>query len=152
MKKEYRLILISACLLGVRCRFDGTSCIDQGLVESEQRLNYLPICPEQLGGMPTPRDPVTIVGGDGTDVLDKNAKIIDSSGKDVTDLFLLGVEAVLQMGSITGIEKAVLKENSPSCGVHRTNIDNNRQPGIGVLAAALSRAGVPLYTEDDYEL
>lgn len=144
------MILISACLLGIRCRYDGTCRTVEPLLDSPDRKEFVPICPEQLGGLTTPREPSTMMRGDGEAVLDGKAKVITTSGRDVTGNFLAGAEAALQIVSIVGIEKAVLKENSPSCGLNRTYIDGTQQPGKGVLAAALVRTGIPLFTEKDF--
>ncbi|MEA2013863.1 MAG: DUF523 domain-containing protein, partial [Thermodesulfobacteriota bacterium] len=81
------MIIVSACLLGFNCRYDGKSCPDKGLLSSTKRKHFVPVCPEQLGGFSTPRAPSEITGGDGLDVLTGRSKIISDSGTDVTDCF-----------------------------------------------------------------
>lgn len=99
-------ILISGCLLGLKCRYDGK---EKKLPEIEKLIkeyNLIPICPEQLGGLVTPRTPAEII----------NAKVITQDNKDVTDKYKLGAEEALKLAKLFDCKKAILKENSPSCG------------------------------------
>jgi len=125
--------LVSACLLGVECRYDGKSRLREELVELARKDGAVPVCPEQLGGLPTPRDPSEIVGGGGADVLDGGASVVSSGGKDVPETVLRGAREVLRLARLCAAEKAYLKTDSPSCG-----------PGLGVTAAFLERSGVEL--------
>jgi uncharacterized protein YbbK (DUF523 family) len=139
------MIIVSACLLGIKCRYDGKSCPVEGMPLE----GIVPVCPEQLGGLPTPRRPATLEGGDGHAVLEGRARVKDDAGADVTENFLKGVEAVLEIVSIVGAERAILKEKSPSCGARSTYIDGELGEGRGVLAAALERANVPVVSEKE---
>jgi uncharacterized protein YbbK (DUF523 family) len=139
------MIIVSACLLGIKCRYDGKSCPAEGF----PREGIVPVCPEQLGGLPTPRRPASLEGGDGDAVLEGKARVRDASGADVTENFLKGVEAVLEIVSIVGAERAILKERSPSCGASTTYIDGRLAEGKGVLAAALEKAHVPVVSEKE---
>ena len=125
--------LVSACLLGVDCRHDGANRLREEIVELARREGAVAVCPEQLGGLSTPRDPSEIVGGKGTDVLDGKARVVSSGGRDVTENFLRGAREALGLAQAYGARKAYLKTGSPSCG-----------PGLGVTAAFLERSGVEL--------
>ncbi len=110
----------------------------------------IPVCPEQLGGLPTPRNPAEIVGGDGDDVLDGKARVIDLEGNDVTRQFLAGAEQALQLAQKVGATVAILKENSPSCGsshVYDGSFSGNKKPGVGVTAALFRRNGIRVESE-----
>ena len=135
-------IIVSACLLGLDTRYDGQNALNPGLIESLKDKNIIPVCPEQLGGLPTPRPRSEITTGDGKDVLEGRAKVMDEHGKDVTSNFIKGAEEVLRIARLTGAREAILKENSPSCGVNSISRDNARIKGKGVTAAMLEKAGM----------
>jgi len=120
-------LLVSACLLGSACRYDGRSLDieDQLPMVLRKEFCIAPVCPEQLGGLSTPRSPSEITVGDGNSVLQGSSRLADDSGKDVTRQFLQGAaEAVLLAGQCRcGV--AILKERSPSCGVHCPRRKNN---------------------------
>lgn len=97
------------------------------------RRIWIPVCPEQLGGLPTPRKPAEIEGGDGGDVLDGRARVVDVDGRDVTRFFIHGARQCLRIVQEQGISRALLKARSPSCGL---------KPRIGVTAALLCRHGI----------
>jgi uncharacterized protein YbbK (DUF523 family) len=137
------MILVSACLLGVNCRYDGGNCAGEYDVTTLSRKELLiPVCPEQLGGMPTPRMPCHIVEGDGDAVIAGNARVIDQSGMDVTEAFVRGAHEVLKIARFLGIQKALLKELSPSCGAARIKRCSHIVPGRGVTAALLAMNGI----------
>ena len=134
-------MIVSACLLGVCCRYDGGHCLAPELLEKLRGREVIPVCPEQLGGLATPRTPAFLSGGDGFDVLDGRARVVTESGRDVTGAFVTGAEQVLRIASFARERRAFLKEKSPSCGVGFTTIDGLPEPGRGVTAALLDRAG-----------
>jgi uncharacterized protein YbbK (DUF523 family) len=145
-------ILVSACLLGSRVRYDGgAKRLDDELVarwRTEGRM--VAICPEVAGGLPVPRPPAEIVGGDGAAVLDGTARILTGSGQDVTRHFVRGAHRALEVARETGARVALLKETSPSCGcrqIYDGRFAGTRVPGQGVTAALLRRAGVRVYDE-----
>lgn len=141
------VVLVSACLAGVRCRYDGGACPDPAVVDLVRRGRALPVCPEQLGGLPTPRRPAEIRGGAGADVLEGRARVVTASGADVTDAFLRGAEETLRLARLSGAEGAILKARSPSCGVgavYDGSFTGRLRPGDGVAAALLRRAGITL--------
>ena len=138
------MVLISACLLGVPCRHDGAAL---GLIELPAELGgraLLPVCPEELGGLCTPRPPAELSGGDGRSVLDGSARVVRADGADVTEAFLRGARSAAELAGRHGVRLACLKSKSPSCGVTRTHVGGEVAPGMGVAAAALARAGLRL--------
>ncbi len=114
MKNSSVTVAASACLLGYCCRYDGTSSPSPSLEERAAKEAVLPICPEELGGLPTPRTPSDIVGGDGFDVLDGRARVLDREGSDVTDAFLKGAFAALRKIRESKVRLCFLKDRSPS--------------------------------------
>ncbi len=142
------MIALSACLLGYNCRYDGKSKKNSALIKLLESEKILPICPEQLGGLKTPRAPSNLVGGDGFDVLDGNAKVINTYGDDNTKAFIEGAYAALDMIREQKIKRCLLKDKSPSCGVgcrtqsmQETNSYKNSKYLTGVTAALLIRKG-----------
>jgi uncharacterized protein YbbK (DUF523 family) len=144
-KKEDGLILVSACLAGLPCRYDGKAKghpLVSGLLREKKAL---PVCPEQLGGLPTPRVPAEIFGGTGEDVLAGLARVITRDGRDVTAEYVRGAEAAADFALSAGITLAILQDRSPACGttqIHDGSFSGALRPGLGVLAAALNRAGI----------
>jgi len=124
--------LVSSCLMGFCTRYDGTSKPDDGCIQALADSSWIPICPEQLGGLATPREPAILTGGDGHDVLAGRTRVITESGRDVTENFIRGAEMVLQLARMKNIRTVVLKARSPSCAVHGK---------IGVTAALLQSHG-----------
>ena len=136
-------VLVSACLLGRRCRYDGRHQEDLDLVrELEARAELpVPFCPEEEGGLGTPRPPAWIRGSAAA-VLDGAGDVLDENGRDVTAGFVRGARGALATCRSHGIGRAYLKERSPSCGVARTHVDGALVAGPGVTAALLARAGI----------
>lgn len=146
-------ILVSACLAGVPCRFDGKTKTNQVIKQLVREGKAVPVCPEKLGGLPIPRPPAEIISGDGDDVLTSRAKVIDQTGRDVTDQFLKGARETLQIACKLGIKKAVLKARSPSCGLGRIYNGSFRKkvrPGNGVTASLLIQHKIEVVTEEDF--
>lgn len=133
-------ILVSACLLGVRCRYDGAG---QGIARLDELLALcepIPVCPEQLGGLPTPRVPSERVGD----------RVLSREGADVTDAFWRGAGEAVRLAKLCGVRLALLKARSPSCGsrtVYDGSFSGTIVPGAGVAAKALMDAGVAVYDE-----
>lgn len=141
--------VVSACLTGICCRFDGGHRLDERVLKLQGRGKVVPLCPEQLGGLPIPRPPAEIVGGDGDDVMDGRAKVVDAEGKDVTPQFLEGARRSLKIIRDSGAKKVIMKEKSPSCGVHKIYRNGTIVPGKGVLAALLFREGIEVVSNED---
>lgn len=138
-------ILISACLLGLPCRYDGTGKGWEGATALIAAGHHLvPVCPEQLGGLPTPRPPAERVG----------EKVRTKAGADVTEPYRRGVEGAVDLARLLDCPCAVLKARSPSCGsgtIYDGTFTGTRVPGDGVAAAALKAAGVAVFTEEGGE-
>lgn len=99
-------ILVSACLVGINCRYDCKSKSNSKIIDLLDRGIAVPVCPEQLGGLPTPREPAERVGD----------KVLTGKGKDVTENFIRGAEEALKLAKLVGAKKAILKSKSPMCG------------------------------------
>lgn len=140
MRKEP--ILISACLLGEPCRYDGGSQYCAAAAALGERYELVPVCPEVLGGMPVPRTPAELRGG----------RVISIDGEDRTAKFRLGAERALALARKAGAVKALLKSGSPSCGrglVHDGSFSGRMVPGKGVTAALLEENGLTVRSELD---
>lgn len=138
-------MLVSACLAGVPCRYDGGALPDAEVVALVAAGEAVAVCPEVAAGLPTPRGAAEIVGGDGHDVLDGRARVVTASGEDCTAAFRRGAALVIAEVTARGLTTAVLQARSPSCGagaIHDGRFAGRVVPGDGVLAAALVRAGV----------
>lgn len=139
--------LISSCLCGLKTRYDGNHKLRPGLLRTLKTCSILPVCPEQLGGLPTPRSRAQIIGGNGSDVLKGKAKVINLQGQDVTGEYIKGATETLKMVRLNGIRKVFLKEGSPSCGAKRC-IRRQKDSGPGVTTALLLQEGVEVIGVD----
>ena len=137
-------VLVSACLLGLQTRHDGRDSRSPAVVALIQNSVLIPVCPEQLGGLPTPRSPAEITKDDGAEVLDGRSAVCTPDGADVTKDYLRGARCVLQIAEMFGAERAILKEGSPACGVRCITRGGIRVPGRGVTASLLQRKGIEL--------
>ena len=148
--------MCSACLIGEKCRYDGKDNLDKAsprLLEEYRKGEIKPVCPEQLGGLPTPRAGSRIVLGDGNYVLDGKSTVLTDDFEDVTEQYLKGAERALQTAKDNGITEAILKQGSPSCGCGYTQggLGERKQiEGDGVTAALLKRNGISVKTEKDF--
>ncbi len=129
-----KVLLVSACLVGLQTRYDGKIVNQPECRNALEGTIWIPVCPEQLGGLPTPRCPADIVGGDGEDVLAGRARVVCSDGQDVTEPFVRGAEMVADIARRLQVNEVFLKARSPSCGVAQT----------GVTAALLRNSGFQL--------
>ncbi|MDQ7794738.1 MAG: 2-thiouracil desulfurase family protein [bacterium] len=134
---EQSPLLVSACLAGVRCRWDGRCCSHPAVVALVEEGRAVPVCPEQLGGLPTPRRPARLTAS-GENVLDGSARVVDDQGVDVTASFLRGAGEVAALARLMSSAEAILKRGSPSC---------HPGEGAGVTAALLARRGLRLRDE-----
>jgi uncharacterized protein YbbK (DUF523 family) len=147
--REDDMIIISACLLGIYSRYDGSNNLHSRLAEFTGRGQYLPVCPEQLGGLPTPRPPVEISGGD---VLTGNGKAVNKNGEDVSAAFIRGAVEILAIARAFPVTAAILKERSPSCGVHEIydgSFGGLKKAGQGVAVSLLKQLKIPIYSEEE---
>ncbi|MFZ5967991.1 MAG: DUF523 domain-containing protein [Bacillota bacterium] len=147
------MILVSACLAGIRCRYDGSDKLIQEIQNLVKEGKAVLVCPEQLGGLSTPREPAEIQGGDGSAVLKGQASVISKDGKDVTAGFIKGAEETLKIAQLYDIEYAVLKARSPSCGkdvIYNGSFSKEKRAGDGVAAALLIDHGIKIIDEDEF--
>ncbi|MBU0961909.1 MAG: DUF523 domain-containing protein [Proteobacteria bacterium] len=130
------LFLVSACLVGLCTRYDGKTKPDPDCLKFLAGSTWIPVCPEQLGGLPTPRPAADIIDGDGRDVLQGRARVCTKDGEDVTASFTKGARQILELARLQEISGACLKSRSPSCAISGT---------VGVTAALLADHGYRLY-------
>ena len=126
------MIICSQCLLGIKCRFDGESKTNAKVMKLVRREILFPVCPEQLGGLPTPREPAE----------QRNGRVFTISGRDVTENFQRGAEQVLQIANLLGVRFAILKQKSPSCGcgrIYNGHFSGTVIEGDGVTTALLKK-------------
>ncbi len=136
------MIIVSACLTGVNCRYDGKNNKIEEVCRLVRLKKALPVCPEQLGGLPTPRLPSEISGG----------RVFNKNGDDVTKAFQKGAEEALKICLMAGCKKAILKSRSPSCGfgmIYDGGFNKKLLPGNGVFAALLENAGIKIITDEN---
>ncbi len=147
------VIMVSACLLGEKCRYDGGAKPVPDLQEKLAGFTIVPFCPELLGGLVAPRPPAEILGGTGEDVWEDRARVLNKEGLEVTAEFRRGAERVLEQVEKHRPERLVFKANSPSCGVGRIydgSFSGTLRDGDGVTVALLKRKGVArFHTELD---
>jgi len=149
--------IVSACLVGINCRWNRTSWAIPKLVKELKEGKIIPLCPEQLGGLPTPRSPAGIFNGTGDDVLAGKKVVLNKKGEDITEPFLKGSQEVLKIAKMLGIKEAVLKRTSPCCGVGKVwrksrkgkKLSNKLVSGDGVLTALLKKNGIKVISEKD---
>ena len=137
-------ILVSACLLGVACKYSGGDNACPAVLALAGRHTLIPVCPEVYGGLPTPRPPAERQGD----------RVVMEQGEDVTAQYQKGAQAAVQLAKLTGCEAAVLKKNSPSCGsgqIYDGTFTHTLTAGSGLTAEALLAAGIPVYNEDTCE-
>jgi uncharacterized protein YbbK (DUF523 family) len=135
-------VLVSACLLGLCTRYQGGHRRREEAVRLLETHNVVPICPEQMGGLSTPRPPAEIDQGDGDTVLAGQARVINDARTDVTEQYLRGARTAAEIAAMVGARRAVLKEGSPACGVHRIKRRGDDVAGSGVAAALLRSKGI----------
>ena len=134
--------MVSACLLGVRCRYDGEHAACAGVCAYAESEQVVPLCPEQLGGLPTPRPAADLTGGDGRAVLSGTASLVTRDGGDSTGSFVRGAGEALRVARLVGSPLAIMKDRSPSCGLAARVC--GRRPGVGpgVTAALFTAHGI----------
>ena len=134
--------LCSACLLGEKCRYDGGSKPNEKIIALSKKEKLIPVCPEQLGGLPTPREPAE----------QRAEKVFTISGKNVTLQFENGAKQVLKIAKQLGIKEAILKQRSPSCGagqIYDGTFSGKIIRGDGVTTALLKKNGIKVSSEED---
>lgn len=140
------MILVSACLVGINCKYSGGNNYNQKIFDLVKEGKAIPICPEQLGGLNTPRKPVELK------VINGKRYAIDNEGNDLTENFERGALEVLNLAKNLNINKAILQPRSPSCGVNKIysgNFDNKLVDGNGILAELLKQNGIDALTPNE---
>ena len=137
-------VLISACLAGINCKFNGeNNLLDSGILdEISKRYHLLFICPEVFGGLSTPREPAEMKGG----------LVVTKTAKDVSENFKFGAEICLKIAKLNGCKKAILKARSPSCGsgqIYDGSFSKKLIFGDGVAAKLLKENGILVFSEDE---
>lgn len=134
--------IVSACLAGINCKWSGDSNSCQEVVELVEKGEVIPVCPEQLGGLSTPRNKAERMGD----------KVITKEGKDVTSEFQKGAQEAMKIAKLAGCDEAILKAKSPSCGVGRIydgTFSKNLIDGDGIFAEMLKMNDIKVFTEED---
>ena len=146
------MVLMSACLMGEKCRYDGNDNLIPAL--TERFKDAVLCCPEVMGGLTTPRPSAEIVGGNADDVLEGKARIITKTGEDVTEAFVAGAYQTLKLAKEKQVVIAILKERSPSCGscfIYDGTFSGNKIAGAGVATTLLRRHGIRIYSEENFK-
>ena len=136
------VILVSACLLGFPCRYRGDSRRNKAVASLAEKHLLIPVCPEQMGGLSTPRPPAE----------KRNGRMINAEGIDVTEQYEKGAEALLMTYQLTDADFAILKARSPACGkgeIYDGSFTGTKIPGNGIAAALLLQHGIAVYTEEE---
>jgi len=145
--------LVSACLLGIKCAWDGRDRYrDKKVIEFLREETLIPVCPEQLGGLATPREFQEIEKGSGGDVLEGRSRVKNIIGQDVTRQFTRGAKEALRIAKQYNIKEFIAKSNSPSCGcgfIYDGSFSKRLIKGDGVTVALFKRNGIKVITEND---
>jgi uncharacterized protein YbbK (DUF523 family) len=145
--------VVSACLCGINCKYNGANNQHQEFIREMRNGQVMPLCPEQLGGLPTPRSACEIFGGSGKDVLADSARVTSKNGQDLTAFFIKGAQECLAIMLQAGIDEAILQRRSPSCGVGKIydgSFSGHLIDGDGVTAALLKQHGMKVWNDEDY--
>ncbi|KEI01342.1 DUF523 domain-containing protein [Clostridium botulinum] len=146
------MIVISACLCGIDCKYSGGNNLNPKALKLLKKGKAILVCPEQMGGLGTPRTPCEIMGGEGEDVLNGEAKVISKEGVDCTKEFLKGAYEALKIAKEVNAKKAIFKSKSPSCGfgkIYDGNFSGNKIDGNGVTSALFLKNGIKIVTEEE---
>ena len=140
------MYIISACFAGVNCKYNGKNNFNDYINKLVKEGKAILVCPEQLGGLPTPREPSEIVS------YNNDIKVITKSGKDITENFKRGAKETLKIAKSYNISKAILKARSPSCGygeIYDGTFSGKVKKGNGITSVLLSEAGIKIYSEEN---
>jgi len=138
--------ICSACLIGMECRYDGKDNLSKAsdrLIKEYKKGEIIPVCPEQMGGLPTPRIPCEI----------KNYRVFNREGEETTKYFEKGAREVMKIVEDLGIEEAIMKQGSPSCGcgqIYSGDFSGEKIEGDGITTRVLKKNGVKIFSENDY--
>ena len=141
-------ILVSGCLLGLNCKYSGNNNLVEEIRALKDKYNLIPVCPEQLGGLATPRDPAEII------VVGEDIKVITKNGIDVTRGYAQGAIETLKLAKMFNCQVAILKQRSPSCGngkIYDGTFSSKLINGDGITAKLLKENGIKISSEDELE-
>ncbi len=142
------MYLVSACLAGINCRYNGSNSGHEAIKKLVEDGKAIPVCPEVLAGLPTPRKSCEMV------MVDGEKKILTDDGEDITEAFIKGAEKTWKIAEILDVERAILQTRSPSCGygiVYDGTFTGNLVEGNGFTAALLEEKGIKVYTENNFQ-
>lgn len=146
------MIVISACLCGINCKYNGKNNLNEKALKLFEEGKAVLICPEELGGMSTPRIPHEIIEGTGAEVLDGKALVVSKDGENSTEKFIRGAEDALKIAKTADAKLAILKAKSPSCGcgkIYDGSFKGIKREGNGVTAELFLRNGIKVITEEE---
>ncbi|OOM78217.1 DUF523 domain-containing protein [Clostridium sp. BL-8] len=148
------MYIISACLCGVNCKYNGKNNLNERCMKLFREGKAVLVCPEQLGGLSTPRNPVEL-NNEANEVINGNGKALSNKGEDVTKQFINGADETLRIAKELGATKAVLKEGSPSCGsnyIYDGTFTGNKIKGKGITTQLLENEGITVFSDEDLEI
>lgn len=137
-------ILVSNCLLGCNCRYKGDGCRNEEILKLADKHTLIGVCPEQMGGLATPRDPAEIQGD----------RVVSCAGRDVTEQYQRGAESALFLAQLNRVDFAIMKAKSPSCGkglIYDGTFTGGKCAGNGVTVQLLLKNGIPVFTEEELD-
>lgn len=147
------MYIVSACLCGINCKYSGGNNYNEKVQKLLKEGKAILVCPEQLGGLTTPRLPAEIVEGTAEEILDGKGRVLNSKGEDVTKYFVKGAKETLEIAKMAGCTMAILKSKSPSCGfqkIYNGNFNGTLKKGNGITAELLLKNGVSVITEEEF--
>lgn len=147
---KIRMRLCSACLLGIKCRYDGRSKANKNVIKLAEKEFLVPVCPEQLEDLPTPREALEI--SEIVSYLGKEFIVFTKTGKDVSENFIIGAEAVLKLAELFHIKEAIFKQRSPSCGagkIYDGTFSGKEIYGNRITTRLLQKKGITVISEED---
>ncbi|MEQ8175941.1 MAG: DUF523 domain-containing protein [Syntrophomonadaceae bacterium] len=147
------MIMVSACLFGVNCKYNGKNNYNPKLCRALQGQEIILFCPEQAGGLPAPRPPAEIQAGDGQAVLKGEARVVNKIGEDLTRFFIKGAEEMIHLAGEKKPGLVILKSRSPSCGVGQVydgSFTSHLRSGDGVASAWLKKLGIPVMSDEEF--
>lgn len=147
------MYLVSACLCGVDCKYNGKNNLNEKCLKLLREGKAILVCPEQMGGLTTPRIPSEVIGCS-KDIIECNkGKVLDKEGNDVSIQFIKGAEEALKIAKESGIKKAILKEGSPSCGssfIYDGSFSSKKIKGEGITTYLLRKEGIKVISEEEF--
>ena len=149
------IILVSACLIGIDCNYKGENNLESWVLDLCNKYSVIPVCPEQLGGLTTPRLPSELKQGDGELIWGKKEGcVINSKAEEITTQFIFGAKQIMKITRTFDIKYAIMKDKSPSCGVFNIfdgSFSGKLIEGMGVTSAGLYYEGLKIFSEKQKE-